>query len=179
MIGNHALVQLEDGEHIVLEIRRHLFVFYARIAFIVVLFFIPLFFAPLLISTASAAGAPGGIMFTFYFFVWLLALWVIFFMHWTDYYLDVWIVTNRRVIDVEQKGVFHFEVSTFRLEQIQDVTIEVKGVLATFLKFGTIHIHTAGESPDFVIRDAANPIDVKEALIRTHGTAMERLTNVR
>ncbi len=174
MYGPHSLVQLENGENVILQIRRHLFVFYMRIAFVVVLVFLPL----LLIPVADAAlekifDANGILVFWALYLMWLLVLSTILFVQWTDYYLDVWIVTNKRVIDIEQKGVFNFEVSTFRLEQIQDISIEINGIIASFLKFGTIHIHTAGESPNLTIRDAARPIEVKEALMRAHGAVMD------
>lgn len=173
MIGSHALVNLENGETVLLQVRRHLFVFYMRILFVVLLFFAPLFFTPWIAALlGNVFSVSGPLLFTAVFLLWTLTLWLVFFLQWTDYYLDVWIITDRRVIDIEQKGVFNFEISTFRLEQIQDVTIEVRGVIATLLKFGTIHVHTAGESPNFIIHDAAHPLEVKEALMRAHGTSM-------
>jgi len=177
MVGSHPLVDLEQDEHVVLQVRRHLFVFWSRIIFDTLLFF-----APLIIAQWSAAvleklfNAPGAPLFFAVYLLWVLVIWMTFFVQWTDYYLDVWIVTNKRVIDIDQKGIFNFEVSTFRLEQIQDVTIEVNGVIATLLKFGNIHVHTAGENPNFIIRDAAHPLEVKEALIRAHGTVMDTRT---
>ncbi len=177
MIGSHPLVALEQGEKVILQVRRHLFVFWARIIFDAVLFFAPLFITPwaarFLEKLFETPGVP--LFFVVYLF-WVLIVWTVFFVQWTDYYLDVWIVTTKRVIDIDQKGIFNFEVSTFRLEQIQDVTIEVNGIIATLLKFGNIHVHTAGENPNFIIRDAAHPLEVKEALMQAHGTVMDTRT---
>ncbi|MEK7606304.1 MAG: PH domain-containing protein [Patescibacteria group bacterium] len=170
------LVRLNPGEEILFMIRRHLFVFYARLISLVVLFFIPLFFAVLLIRFFENVydGLSGGLLFGFFYMLWLIVLWFIFFLRWTDYYLDVWIVTNMRVIDIEHKGIFNSEVSTFRLEEVRDVTVEMKGVVAAFLKFGTVTIHTAGEGVDFIIKDAAHPLELKESLLRAQGALLEK-----
>ncbi|MEY2703032.1 MAG: hypothetical protein RLY43_1670, partial [Bacteroidota bacterium] len=98
--------------------------------------------------------------------LWLLVLWVIFFIEWTDYYLDFWIITNRRIIDVEQNGFFHREITSFRFEQIQDITVETRGLIETFFKFGTLQIQTAGHSRDIIIRDAHYPEDARSLILR-------------
>jgi membrane protein YdbS with pleckstrin-like domain len=169
------LVDLEPGEEVVREVRRHMIVFYARVLFIVFLFFVPLFLSPFitLILNKIVQAPIGGIVFGFVFTIWLLALWVLLFLQWTDYYLDVWVITNKRMFDIDQKGIFTREISVFRLENMQDITIEVKGLLATFLKFGTVHIHTAGESHDFTILDAADPSEVKNTIMRAHSMLLE------
>lgn len=169
------VVDLEEGEHVVMEVRRHMIVFYARIVLLVGLFFIPLLLSPLIIALIDriAGGAVGGVVFGFLFTLWLLAMVLVFFFQWTDYYLDLWVITNKRLFDIEQKGVFTREISALRLENMQDITIEVKGVIATLLKYGDVHIHTAGESHDITIYDAARPLDVKNAIMRAHSAILD------
>ena len=99
-------------------------------------------------------------------------------MFWTLYYLDVWIITDKRIIDIEQKGIFNREISTFRTDNIQDVTIEIRGIIGTFLKFGDIHIETASENNSFVIREALNPERVKEVILKQHNEIMDRPASV-
>ena len=83
----------------------------------------------------------------FYLFVVLFA-----FSNFVDYYLDVWIVTNQRIINIEQKGLFSRIVSEKDLGQMQDITSEVDGFWATLLNFGNVHIQTAGEKERFVFK---------------------------
>ncbi|MBT5503388.1 hypothetical protein HN858_02985 [Candidatus Falkowbacteria bacterium] len=83
----------------------------------------------------------------FYLFVILYA-----FTNFVDYYLDVWIVTNQRIINIEQKGLFSRIVSEKDLGQMQDITSEVDGFWATLLNFGNVHIQTAGEKERFVFK---------------------------
>lgn len=171
------LVQLENGERVLLEVRRHMFMLYTKMAFLLILFFVPLGLSPVLATAIDKVmgGTYGNILMGFLFMLWCLFLWVLFFFYWTDYYLDVWIVTNKRVFDIEQKSVFRREISVTRLEQVQDVTVSINGIFATFMKFGNIHIHTAGSEIDFTIKNAANPMMVKETIMRAHGETYQPL----
>lgn len=94
---------------------------------------------------------------TFAYSLYLLVLWVFFFIEWTDYYLDVWVVTDKRIVDIEQKGFFNREITSFNYAQIQDITIETRGFIQTLLRFGTLHVQTAGIGRNILIEDASNP----------------------
>lgn len=103
-------------------------------------------------------------------FLWtllLLGLYIVFFLLWTDYYLDVWLVTNLRIIAVEQRGLFNRSLSTFRLDMIQDATVKVPGILATFLRFGAVEIRTASND-SFMFKGAAEPNRLKERIMEEH-----------
>jgi len=97
---------------------------------------------------------------------WTLIVWVKLFAIWIDYYLDVWFITNKRIVDIEQKGFFRREISTFRMERIQDVTVEVSGIIQTLLDIGNIHVQTAGESQEFIIKGIGHPKKIKEIIMR-------------
>ena len=82
----------------------------------------------------------------------------------TDYWLDVWIVTNERIINTEQQGLFNRVVSEVYLHQIQDITSEQRGLLGTFLTFGDVFVQTAAERERFQFKNIDNPDDVKVAI---------------
>ena len=84
----------------------------------------------------------------FYLFVILFA-----FSNFVDYYLDVWIVTNERIINIEQKGLFSREISEKELGQMQDITSDVDGFFATVLNYGNVYIQTAAEKERFVFKE--------------------------
>ncbi|MBI2552496.1 PH domain-containing protein [Candidatus Uhrbacteria bacterium] len=75
---------------------------------------------------------------------WYLFALLLFFTHFTDFFLDVWIVTNERVIAIVQKGLFHREVSQARLYQVQDVRAIVKGPIQMIFGLGDLRVETAG-----------------------------------
>jgi hypothetical protein len=93
-------------------------------------------------------------------------LWFLFFVIWIDYYFDVWVVTNERVVNIEQKGLFTRVVSELELEKIQDVTTDVRGIIPTFLNYGHLLIQTAGEKERFIFRNIPDPYAVKDLIMK-------------
>ena len=102
------------------------------------------------------------------FLISLLALiiWIRFFSLVTDIYLDSWTITNKRIIDIDQRGFFNRQVSSFRIERIQDVTTDINGIIATFLNFGDIHVQTAGDDQEFIIHGVPNPKAIKQNILK-------------
>lgn len=74
-----------------------------------------------------------------------------------DYWLDMWIVTSRRIINIEQHGLFSRTVSELRLYRVQDVTAKVNGFVHSMLDFGMVYIQTAGEKEYFTFEDVPHP----------------------
>lgn len=75
---------------------------------------------------------------------WYLFALLLFFTEFTDFFLDVWIVTNERIIAIVQHGIFHRTVSEARLFQIQDVSTGVKGPIQMLFSYGDLKVETAG-----------------------------------
>ncbi len=160
--------KLDDGEEVVVVIRKHWLVFSLRAFFCTIIALLPLvaysFIPPTILESLQALVTGTAVLFAYLLFV--LFLWMLVFIDFTTYYLDVWIVTNRRVIDVNQKTLFARDTITLMLEKIQDATVEVRGILATLFGYGTLIIHTAGENPDIIIRFAAHPQYAKECILK-------------
>jgi hypothetical protein len=91
--------------------------------------------------------------------------WITFFVIWIDYYLDVWIVTDRRIINIEQKGLFSRVVSELELENIQDITSDVHGLIHTFLNYGDLFVQTAAEKERFIFHNIPDPYSVKDLIM--------------
>lgn len=94
-----------------------------------------------------------------------LIIWIFGFVVWIDYYLDIWIVTSERIINIEQKGLFNRVISELKLPRIQDVTTEVNGIIQTILNFGDVHVQTAGEESKFFFRHIPDPGGIKSILM--------------
>jgi len=159
-------IQFEPGEEVIFEVRKHWFILATEMS--------GAFFAALVPAVIYAIGSalpltfntPGNsvILFLIIYAFWLLLVLVVTAYFWTDYYLDVWIVTNRRIIDIEQRGLFSRDVATMQLSKIQDITTEIHGLFATTMKFGDLHVQTAGNEREFVIHGVSNPNEVREKL---------------
>ncbi|RJR14016.1 hypothetical protein C4585_00900 [Candidatus Parcubacteria bacterium] len=75
---------------------------------------------------------------------WFLLIWITLAVIWTNYYLDIWVITNRRIINVEQVSLFHRRAAVWNMDRVQNISTQVATVLQTLLGFGTIEVHTAG-----------------------------------
>lgn len=95
-----------------------------------------------------------------YFFL----VFIITITQFTDYYLDTWIVTNERIINIEQEGLFSRIVSELHLNQVQDVTSETHGIMGTVLTYGDVYIQTAGTRERFNFKNVDNPELVKQRI---------------
>ena len=103
-----------------------------------------------------------------------LFIWLFFFHHWIDYYLDVWVVTDQRIVNVIQSGLFSRTISELNIMQVQDVTSQVKGSMATFMDYGHVHIQTAGEKPRFIFEQIPNPRQIAIGIVKLHNAAVKQ-----
>ncbi|MFA6963912.1 MAG: PH domain-containing protein [Patescibacteria group bacterium] len=92
-----------------------------------------------------------------------------------SYYLDVYIVTDRRIVDIDQAGFFHRQISELHLHQVQDVNARINGIFPTLLHFGDVMIQTAGERENFQFLSIPNPYLVAKRIINLHEHHIENL----
>lgn len=157
----------KQGETILLLLHRHWFdilkqmlvVFFMIIALLASLITLPSYF-PIITEIPNYNR-----IFFFFESTFAMLIWMVFFIIWIDYYLDVWIITNSRVVNIEQKGLFSRQISELELENIQDITTEVKGMIPTFLNYGQVFIQTAAEKERFIFRNIPDPYHTKDVLM--------------
>ncbi len=142
-------IEFEEGEVVLGTVRKHWFIITVELVSVGIIALLP----PLLLSLTSLLPAEFKIaellsgqtpLITLVTASWLLMTTLMAFMVWTNYYLDLWVITDRRVIVIDQRGFFNRKVSSFRLERLQDIKVTIKGIVATLLNFGTIRAQTAG-----------------------------------
>jgi len=160
------MLHLNPKERIIFIKRRHWIVLLGA-SLIVFFAFLVLISGLLAISSASVNIPPYyRRILVFVFSSFLLFLWLFFFIDFTDYWLDIWILTEKKVMVVEQKGLFHRVVSEFPIERIQDITVDTNGVLQTFLKYGNLQIQTASEKRKFIFKQIPRPYQTKNAILK-------------
>lgn len=165
-----------EGEQIQLALRRHPFVFaLTTIAFVLaallpagVRLLVPSAVLPVVAGTAWE-GLLVVALSTYY-----LLLWLFFAYTWMDYYLDLWIITDERVVNIEQVGLFNRVISEQSLLRVQDVTSEVRGLFPTLLDYGHVFVQTAGEKERFVFEQVPRPDLVKKVVLQANAEAMRR-----
>lgn len=163
MINLKALPNQERGEETVLFLRRywidlaHAFFFTLALVIVPIALWGAMKLGNVNLWSEPFWGPASALLLSSY----MLVVLVITLSQITDYFLDVWIVTNERIINIEQHGLFARTVSELRLNQVQDITSETKGFLETFLTYGDVHIQTAGERSRFQFKNIDNPDEVK------------------
>ena len=133
---------LLPGETVVSVMRKHWFILFMKIMPYLLLFFLPfiiLVFVPAINFSQTTVA-------TIIFFItaYMLVVLMVIYSVWTLYYLDIWIVTNQRIMDIEQKALFNREIKTLRMDTVQDVQVDISNIFETLLKFGTLRVQTAG-----------------------------------
>lgn len=124
----------------------------------------------LLITGFALFGSP----FLFGLFILILVMVVTYTAYeWVSWWGDVYILTNYRIIDVEQRGFFHRNFSEATLGKIQDISHEVSGFLPTVFDFGDVLVQTAGSQPNIDMNDIKKPQEQSMYLLRAQQAYLE------
>ena len=158
------LFKLNPTEKILLEVRRHRFVFYQSVVRLVFLFSLTLLGSIFLLAFLAEGNPLRDIAIIGLLFI-SLFLWEYAFIVWLDYHLDVWVVTTERIVDIEVPGLFKINVSEFKLSNVQDVSVDVHGIVPTFFNFGNVHIQTAGALRQFVFEQVPHPHEIRKKIL--------------
>jgi uncharacterized membrane protein YdbT with pleckstrin-like domain len=163
------MIDVEAHENIIIEVRKHWWALWEELAVVIFLFFIPIVISTVVLAVPAIVDAiPGDPTFLLIGVIvaWGLCMWIAGFMLWTEYYLDIWLVTDQKLVSVDQAGIFSRQISTLQLNKVQDVTVEVRGIIGTFLRYGDVKIQNAGEVREFIMHKVANPSDVELVINR-------------
>ncbi|MBI4257101.1 PH domain-containing protein [Candidatus Uhrbacteria bacterium] len=165
-------------EHVILFLRRHWFALLAIAAAFLLLVGIPLVGGWYFLDTVERwiAHPIMGPLLIVLSSIYVLSIWLFAFLEFTDYYLDTWIITNERIINIEQEGLFNRTASELDLAAVQDATAEIRGILQTLFTFGQVYVQTAGEKGRFHFKNIDNPENVKELITRLVEEDKKRLS---
>jgi uncharacterized membrane protein YdbT with pleckstrin-like domain len=172
-------IKLEAHETVLSQTRRHWFVIVTQLLGPVIGAFVPPILALVFLNMSTTtvvadAVAPYALYFGVFYCLWLIFLWMAIFNIWTNYYLDIITVTNERIILVDQKGLFHRNIGSFRLERLQDLNVDINGIFATLLDYGTLHAETAGHGEEeFSAFGIPHPRELKATILEASDYLME------
>ncbi len=88
---------------------------------------------------------------------------LIFLPSWIAWRFSVYIITDQRLIQITQKGLFKRAVVDLALPQIQMVNYQINGFQETLLGFGTIMVQTF--VGDLTIHDVHHPAKIQKELL--------------
>ncbi|KKR84169.1 MAG: hypothetical protein UU32_C0049G0007 [Candidatus Woesebacteria bacterium GW2011_GWB1_41_10] len=81
-----------------------------------------------------------------------------------DWFFSVYIVTDERIFDVDFVNLIYREISEANIDQIQDVTTAMGGVVRTLFNYGDVFIQTASEIPRIEFEAVPHPDQVAKIL---------------
>ena len=80
---------------------------------------------------------------------------ILFSYHFILWYFTIYIVTNQRIRQITQRGLFGKDVIELKLSKIQNISYNISGLSGELFKFGTIIIQTF--VGDLVIHNVEHP----------------------
>ena len=124
--AHHYFPNQRPDERILVFMRRHWTVFLGYVGFAIVLAVV---FSGLLITLAyffpELTEDETGRIIQLLAVMFMMFLLVFLFVGWVDYYLDVFIVTTSRIVQIKQNALFNRSVSELSLTEIQDVSTKL------------------------------------------------------
>lgn len=161
--------QLQPDEKIIIFIRRHWIFLVLDFVQAFFLFLLPAF----LLWTIQILGlVPSFVIFGITFnallnillWMWGIICWLLVAEKFTDYALDFWIVTDKRIVESELVRLFSRKLSTLELQDIEDITISNPGFFSNYFSYGNLEVQTAGARNEFQADKIANPEFVQRVM---------------
>lgn len=81
-----------------------------------------------------------------------------------SWYFNVDVVTDERIVDIDFYSLIYKEISHCKIDQIQDVTFKMGGIVRTIFNYGDVLIQTAAEVPVFEFESVPQPALVVQKL---------------
>lgn len=154
----------KENEEVEIFLYSHWITLIMRIAVYIVLALVPVIFILVFLAKIielKLVGLTLFILFSYFMIIWSLIFYIVML-----YLLDNWIVTNDRILDIDQKGFFARSVAELNLERVQDISVNTRGLIQTILDFGDLEVQSAGAINKFRFRQIPHPEMVKDKIMK-------------
>lgn len=152
-------VGADHQEKIVLLLRKHPVTNLRWLLTVALMLMVPMAASFLTVFTDLAAEYQVVALLSWYLIT--LAFSVEQFLTW---FFNVNILTDERVFDVDFVNLLYREISEANIDQIQDVTVQMGGVMRATFNYGDVVIQTAGEIPQIEFKAVPQPDRVAKIL---------------
>lgn len=174
-VGNIS-VPGHENDKIVIATRRHIASMLTTIFLIIFMTILP---AGIVIAMAHTNPAFFTGIFINFLVIILSIVYLIIatftFAQWVSYYYDVFVVTDKEILDVDQNSIFDRRITEVSLLRIQDVSARITGFLPTIFGYGDVVAESAGEnSRTYVIDCIPHPVEVANKILALHNEHVER-----
>lgn len=167
---NATFKDQEEGEVVLLLLRRHPVTNGTWVTLTVLLVFLPIVFFLFPHERILPAIDFLPLRYVVFIFVaWYLSLFGFVLISLAGWLFNLDLVTDRRIMDIDYWGFLFFNVAEAPLTNIQDITYRIHGLGPTFFNFGSVYIQTAGTAVNFEFDDVPNPAAVHDLITDVMG----------
>jgi uncharacterized membrane protein YdbT with pleckstrin-like domain len=146
----------KPNEEVLMIVRQSLIPKSARLCLYAILFLVPFFF----LYPLFRMGTIGIVL----FFVLVVLGVVLFWQTFRKWSHTLFVITDHRVIDFDQRGVFDRVVTESNFDQIDEVSYRMHGIMSTLFRYGTVTLALHGTNTDLMFQHIRNPARVQNLL---------------
>jgi hypothetical protein len=150
---------LVKDEKVIAIYRQSEVVLFKPVLFIFVLIYVPWYF---LLQNGLAADYDRLILF------WTILVLLYGVNRYFLWLLNIYLITDKRIIKVNYKNVFNKQVLESPLDRILNISFSVRGFWAALFNFGNLEVQVAGLAEPMVLKKVSQPAKVKDFLWKTH-----------
>jgi len=150
-------INLRSEEEIIQVVRRYFLTLWPNIGLSLLLILVPFFF----LFPLFRLGYWGVIIFFFlilsglFYGIRKIAIW----------YLNVFVITSKRVIDIDQRGFFDQIISEVPHKKVKDVSCRIKGFWQTIFHYGKVRVKTSIDNLELEFSGVKNPEAVQDTIL--------------
>ncbi len=154
----------EPEEEVVLFLRQHLVVMLWPFLLVIILALSPIVLFPFLfrfLTLPITVPVSYVIVGTAFWYVVTFGFALMSFLRW---FFNIYVVTDRRIVDIDFLHLLYKEFSEARLERVQDINFKSGGIFAAVFDYGDVYVQTAAEMPNIEFIAVPQPARVVETI---------------
>jgi len=154
----------EEQETVILFLRQHVIVNVPWIAIAILLALAPTVVFPIFFNLMDASlHVPINYIIVATIW-WYLATFGFILAKFLGWFINIYIVTNQRVVDIDFYYLLYKHFGEAELTKIQDISYTAGGIFAAIFNYGDVTIETAGEAPNLIFEKIPHPEQVVETI---------------
>ncbi|PIR58820.1 MAG: hypothetical protein COU69_03405 [Candidatus Pacebacteria bacterium CG10_big_fil_rev_8_21_14_0_10_56_10] len=148
-----------EGEQVLLLLRKSLV---TQVRWVVIAVLLTL--VPVLVNSVGMLSFLSASFQTAAFVFWYLIVTGFIFESFLSWFFSVYIITDERIIDVDFVSLIYRNISSAKIDNIEDITAVSGGAVQALFNFGTVRIQTAGTKAEIEFELVPQPSKVTRLL---------------